>query len=599
MRRGYSIIFGIILLISLIGFGGIVKASCDNSGEQVAYCDGDLGHCTNLKTPTNMGECQNNPDCLDYLIGTYGIHCDSYSPYCEEEFIKRKCDESENSEGSPFSCETANCGNVYEDGNAFYQDCDCENTFRCKDLNENQCNYYSQYSEECYWFPLENFECNQFGDSSGCDSAYPQFYQDFGEKACIWNVGATYTCYYDGDSDNYGSYDDYVTYSTSDCDGVPHMISFEGSMIGYDCDDNDPSLTDNCSDYLCYVDEDQDGYALDFGEVYSFTTEYCDPSEYPNSDFTHYTYSENVASEEDCDDTNPSLTDNCGGSSTNFIDLYWTSDYQGNNKITTPQNLNIGDKIFMVMENISIQGEEAFEIYEKDIVGDDEIRTGYPTSGDAIIDKKESGNLVIVNWTITTADIDAAGNGPYKFYFKIINDVEDVLYNSKDNDYPNGILEASVTGTGPSPGPTPSEFCDSVTICSDLNETQCGECDVDSDPSGNCTGSSMYPQCNWTGSECISQCVYINSTTNETLGYCNYQSSTNGDCSNSQLLTYSWTAEWINADTQSSFTEPSCTGGERTIACPAQTKLPLTSLFGIILTIIIIGFGYVLFNKKK
>lgn len=130
---------------------------------------------------------------------------------------------------------------------------------------------------------------------------------------------ASVRCYYDGDGDLYGDYNNMIYSSTNNCEGLNNRICSpetfganpeDCAMVGFDCDDNDETFNERCQSIYCYKDLDQDNYVM-HEEYYMITsdnnfyssTRICEPN---------YTDEENVASEEDdCNDNNPHLTTNC------------------------------------------------------------------------------------------------------------------------------------------------------------------------------------------------------------------------------------------------------------------------------------------------
>ena len=449
-------------------------------------------------------------------------------------------------------------GGVVKGAQSIGTDCDTYTDFSlCID---NGCSWQDNtcWNGACGDFSGSQSECEYhficcYNPPSGSETMGHCITAEFG------GCGKTFACYYieqDTDEDGYAASGSPQIQSTKPCGDVG-LVSRSG-----DCDDNNPFIypgnSENCTNEI----------------------------------------DDNCNGRTDCGDPGCSLDPACQGTPPpeGNLDLYWTSDYSGNNKI----NSFISDDtetIYFVVENYTFNNinDLKFNVWDKETtpIQDKELEKD--------ITAMLQGTKLVMNFTIDKSSLEniVGVKNSYDLYF-IINDTGTITNRSDDGAFPYGIVSISFN-TGSGTGTTSSGLCDSVTICSDYtDEENCTQdlCSANNTIANSCSFPN-HAQCNWTGSECISQCIYINESTNEEIGYCNYHTSTSGDCSNSQLLTYSWTAEWINADTQSSFTEPSCTGGERTIACPAQTKLPLTSLFGIILTIIIIGFGYVLFNKKK
>ena len=110
------------------------------------------------------------------------------------------------------------------------------------------------------------------------------------------------------------------------------------------------------------------------------------------------------------------------------------------------------------------------------------------------------------------------------------------------------------------------------------------------------------------------------------IGYCNYISDNQDDCEDG-FLEYSWEGKWVwgknsfitpyNSFSKNSvdyifadgkyhydplrISETSCESGEKTLACPAQIKLPFFGFFGFLISLILISLIYLslIFKNKK
>lgn len=196
------------------------------------------------------------------------------------------------------------------------------NTFYCESGVQGDCTTWINAGAPCEWIPSSAINCEQNTNPYSCQSAFPNFYNYYdggGMHACNWktNSNPSVRCYYDGDSDLYGNYSVMQLFPTTACGGFsnwicnPEALNQEGcTMLGFDCDDSNPSFGESCSGTYCYKDSDKDNYVIhsDFYIIHPkdgfySKTGVCKPG---------YTSNENIASnEDDCNDSNPNIHSGC------------------------------------------------------------------------------------------------------------------------------------------------------------------------------------------------------------------------------------------------------------------------------------------------
>ena len=445
----------------------------------------------------------------------------------------------------------------------------------CPDFNNNALSCVSHY-DDCTWDPNTG-DC--FNVCSGGDDFTPNIFKQECEKypTCYYSfdeeTGQPNCC---GPSSNCEGKSVICYYNESDKDndgvaevGSPILYVYQGSCqdAGYislagDCNDNNPNIypgaTENCTNG---IDDNCNG-AVDCSDGGCFS--------YPG-----------------CISPNPSQGN---------LDMYWTLDYAGNDKINSFES-NDNETIHFVVENYSFSdiNNLRFIVFENENppITDKEIEKN--------IIPKLIGSKLIMNFTIDKSSLKSivGQKNSYDLYF-VVNDSGTITNKSNESSFTYGIITINFESETSPPGPSSSDSCIGILTCADYqDEANCtaNTCSVDTDISGTC-GAPSYSQCNWTGSECVSQCVHIDET-GEPDGYCNYQSSTEGDCSADRVITYLLTATW-ETDPLNPIEQPvTCADSERTIACPAQTQLPLTNALGILLAMVVIILGYLFFHKKK
>lgn len=262
------------------------------------------------------------------------------------------------------------------------------------------------------------------------------------------------------------------------------------------------------------------------------------------------------------------------------------------------------------------------EIYEKDALSSDAIRTG----GSALIASVDANGNATATLTLVSADFVNSGtenDGIYEFYPKVVYGAID------DKTFTSVQLDVTLEETSP---------CDLVDYCRDYEEE--GVCIPDGcnvAPASVPTGTD----CDAEGTECL--CLWDNARAvgekcfpavgqsppggfGSSYGFCLYNEDTGEDDCSDSYLSYSWTAEWqwasdnfiINTSildetqyTQDSvdltmwhldpdkISVTSCQPGFNTIPCPAKVQLPGFNWKNLVIAIIFIGLIYLVLNLPK
>ncbi|MEK6824209.1 MAG: putative metal-binding motif-containing protein [Nanoarchaeota archaeon] len=363
---------------------------------------------------------------------------------------------------------------------------------------------------------------------------------------------------------------------------------------------------------------------------------------------------------------NDNIDNNCDGqidSADSFCQkAYWTSDSQGQNKITSLAALPF-QKVYLVLDDpYGTSSNWKFNIVENDIgfcfwgMGAgcyDEIRTnnlGNALTGNVL------GNKIIAEWTITPTDINKAitedSYNIYEFYFIVMGD---------SYFYPSPILQlewaaASCTSGGTQScytgttgtanvgeckpgtkncinnvwGPCQNEIIPTAEICDDekdnncdgaVDESSCQEIPIDcpqtlcSDyltespcASNSCQLNSQTPTLTCPSDATSCSCSWNAGSCDPSFdvidpignsGTCSFKEGTPvKTCENDGELEYDITATWSITGESG---PSSCKNGKvGPIFCSSKTKLPLENKFGILLTIIsIIGIYFLFFRRNK
>ncbi|MFH1801358.1 MAG: hypothetical protein ABH804_00795 [archaeon] len=271
---------------------------------------------------------------------------------------------------------------------------------------------------------------------------------------------------------------------------------------------------------------------------------------------------------------------------------YWQD--SSDNLILNPINVIPGTtKVYAVIENSGLSPGEniSIEIYEKDLLSDDSIRTG----ADALSGTVDSEGDIKIQWIITQEDIDKAGSeSGYEFYFK---------FNSGRTSTNKLLVDEIISAT----------YCSSISICKDyLAQQECVQdmCDVanysvwNKNNSITC-GDGFDCGCYWNGDSCHSYWDGINILNPPPLaiGTCTYTESTDDDCSDG-ILTYSWIANWVWDPENTEQEDPEgkqtiCRDGSSSIMCPAEIQLYFFGYYNAISVLILLTAIYTILILKK
>ena len=266
---------------------------------------------------------------------------------------------------------------------------------------------------------------------------------------------------------------------------------------------------------------------------------------------------------------------------------YWSDIISGNRLYTSVEPLGVivgtttvGMTLF---DPFFTNGEEFyFEVWEKDAVGDDEIRTGAN-----VIDGIAGSGMVASSWTITSSDIDNAKGifGPedeYEFYFKAYESDGTPIGTSED--LISTVIQAPV--------------CEAITICMDYGTLERCENDLNTCKVAELSVELIQDDENFCD-DMICDCWWdiTTSTCNSKWGLCKYGESTEIECSAENLfLTYSWGASW-NDGGESPAND--CIGGQNVVPCPAKIQLPFFNTYSIIAIIIVMVLIYFALSLRK
>lgn len=280
--------------------------------------------------------------------------------------------------------------------------------------------------------------------------------------------------------------------------------------------------------------------------------------------------------------------------------------------------------VLMILKNteLSEDAEVSFEIYEKDLVFDDLIKT---MTG--IVDSQGDAEA---SWTITQDDLDATGEKNFDdFYFtangeasnNLIITIVEALVNCVSIDFCMNYETQSTCE---------SDTCEvgADSVKENNPEILCGE-EIDN---GKCFENTTCG-CSWDEINGCSPDYEIEMTcydgngpeTPLTIGECSYEEDTDDDCEDG-FLSYSWEGNWIwgednvflsNPDGDDYAEEPAgewhydpydnsgvrisekCADGNNIIPCPAQIQLPFFGVYSLVIAIAIIILIYILISKKK
>ena len=312
-------------------------------------------------------------------------------------------------------------------------------------------------------------------------------------------------------------------------------------------------------------------------------------------------------------------------------EVYWASANDPRYSISYLEVVPGTTQVALVLKNVvPANGTINFEIFEDDLItGNDEIRTG----DDSLSAEVNPDGTSIAYWTITEEDLSKTFD-LNQFYFETSFGQSDDL---------------AITLSGGS--------CVSVNYCRDYTEEE--RCEQDTclvaDESVftinnlitcgdgytcNCFWDNATSSCN-SGWESVNQTIgggFGGSALG--IGVCNYNENTNDDCADG-FLTYSWIADidWPTDNTgwgtqaeciaaggdalscvefstsiDSGFDDlwhydplfnginsllTQCLGGSSTLQCPAQVQLSVFTLKNFIITIVVLGLAYIIYEQQK
>jgi len=267
---------------------------------------------------------------------------------------------------------------------------------------------------------------------------------------------------------------------------------------------------------------------------------------------------------------------------------FWSDSYEGATKIVSEQTIVLGfDKFHMVTEDFLETDplEVIFEVYERDPVSDDAIRT--VELGNAITVYFDGGKA-IANWTPSFSDIENAFEtgefllgDQYEFYFTAAIAGDD----SEESNAPD--LEIEIGSQPP---------CELRNRCMDYSDILSCENDVcavaeDSVESIDCSDPDYDCSCWW---DAVEETCGPAWSPAGVSGSCQITETVDDNCDD-LFLSYSWFAEWFGIDDA----PLECTSGEAIVPCPAQVELPFFTLYNLIIVIVIIALIYWLLDVHK
>jgi len=339
--------------------------------------------------------------------------------------------------------------------------------------------------------------------------------------------------------------------------------------------------------------------------------------------------------EERCDDGNILSGDGCSSICDLETKVYW-------------ENLNgerinqahIGETIRLVFDNLGdnlkiyhLTDDYSFEVYEKDLFLNDEIRTG----DNAIfgIYYNEGFGKIIGEWTITEEDYEKTEVGDYNnFYFVIGSYESDFLKILIPDITPwcsNYVDEGSCNNCN-YVGCSAAENSLNEDIFQEnpeiWNNTRCWDYIEDNitsciyQLSCNCIWDNLANKCNYAWG--LNPVIDCNSSYPK-IGICLYHRNVFDDCED-RFLEYSWTTNWVwgadngytdyNNGPSSNINDyalegttyyydpfklsDKCIGGANIILCPEQVQLPFFGFYNFIITFfLIVGIYFIYLTKPK
>ncbi len=326
---------------------------------------------------------------------------------------------------------------------------------------------------------------------------------------------------------------------------------------------------------------------------------------------------------------------------------YWADIYGSKIGNDVGIDAHIGETIKLILTDSSLENgtQVTFEIYEEDLIADDEIKTITATS---------TNGKVVAEWTITQEDydkgIDLTEQEPDDFYFYILETASNTLTILQE-DLTDYCSDYEVQTTCES---CDYEGCDAAensvntkvfeAYPDEWDDTRCGDI-IEVDDDASCTYKvkcsciwdvDSSPKCTYDWELAVYECDddyedgggsgggYDNEVEYPTIGMCSYQENTLDNCDDG-FLEYSWVATWTwggNNGYSDYLLGPSedeedyvyssgkwyydpervserCRDGSNVIQCPAEIKLPFFGAYQFAITIFLTMIIYMFIMHKQ
>ncbi|MBL7059212.1 hypothetical protein ISS08_02050 [Candidatus Pacearchaeota archaeon] len=275
----------------------------------------------------------------------------------------------------------------------------------------------------------------------------------------------------------------------------------------------------------------------------------------------------------DPDDLEPNT--GCGWSGSAV--RYWSESSEGGFQISAPLSITLGvTTVYLVVEDLTATDGTpvTFEIYENDVLFDDDIRVGENSITTTYLNGK-----AIANWTPSLNDIENSKNtgegDEYEYYFETdagssLSDLVIIIGNEVPCEIKNSC----------------SDYVDNSSCTNDV-------CNVADNSLETIDCNTVDCSCFWT--EETSVCGP--SWRSAMGGTCDYVNSEENNCENDLFLSYSWVATWIEG-VAGDPAEADCVDGSAVVPCPAQVELPFFNIYNLGITVVVIALIYWLLNLK-
>lgn len=322
-------------------------------------------------------------------------------------------------------------------------------------------------------------------------------------------------------------------------------------------------------------------------------------------------------------------------------DRYWAQT-NGIALLGNPAQLNVSigsTKVLMVYKDPSLSliigNPYTFEIYERDVIFDEKIRT--VLGGNEITGIATTNNEVNATWTILQEDINAAGlDDLNNFEFEVdgatsdqqlsLTILEETFFTCADYpqsicgfEDPANVAETSVEANFPEINCGLSSEINPNTGCMDFTLCECF---------WNATQNECGPKAILSDQQCPSTTYYIGD-----VGTC-FADENTGDTCDDGFLTYSWIANFVFDSTNDNlplgtggydpadnnyvenpvgsgnwhydpFINPTtrksetCVDGSNTLECPAQIQLPFFTFLNFVIVVIVFVIIYSVINSRN